>query len=57
MAAIGIANSMMMSIYEPTKEMGVLKVLGCDLGSIWNMFLLESEFIVFLGGVKGRIRL
>lgn len=57
MAAIGIANSMMMSIYEPTKEMGVLKVLGCDLGSIWNMFLLESEFIGFLGGVKGRIRL
>lgn len=52
-AAIGIANTMMMSIYERTKEIGVLKVLGCDLGSIRNMFLLESAFIGFLGGVTG----
>ena len=52
-AAIGIANTMMMSIYERTKEIGVLKVLGCDLGSIRNMFLLESAFIGSLGGVAG----
>ncbi len=54
-AAIGIANTMMMSIYERTKEIGVLKVLGCDLGTIRNMFLLESAFIGFLGGVTGVI--
>lgn len=52
-AAIGIANTMMMSIYERTKEIGVLKVLGCDLGDIRNMFLMESAFIGFLGGVTG----
>ena len=52
-AAIGIANTMMMSIYERTKEIGVIKVLGCDLRTIRNMFLLESGFIEFMGGVIG----
>lgn len=54
-AAIGIANTMMMSIYERTKEIGVIKVLGCDLGNIRNMFLLESGFIGFMGGAAGLI--
>lgn len=52
-AAIGIANTMMMSIYERTKEIGIMKVLGCDLGAVRNMFLLESAFIGFLGGIAG----
>ncbi len=54
-AAIGIANTMMMSIYERTKEIGVIKVLGCDMRNIRNMFLLESGFIGFMGGVAGLI--
>ena len=52
-AAIGIANTMMMSIYERTKEIGVIKVLGCDMGVIRNMFLIESGCIGLMGGIVG----
>ena len=54
-AAIGIANTMMMSIYERTKEIGIIKVLGCDLGNIRTMFLMEAGFIGFFGGLIGLI--
>ena len=54
-AAIGIANTMMMSIYERTKEIGVMKVIGCSLGNIRQMFLLEAAFIGLGGGVIGNV--
>ena len=54
-AAIGIANTMMMSIYERTKEIGVMKVIGCSLKNIKQMFLLEAAFIGFVGGVIGSV--
>lgn len=54
-AAIGIANTMMMSIYERTKEIGVIKVLGCSLKNIKQMFLMEAAFIGFIGGVVGNL--
>jgi len=54
-AAIGIANTMMMSIYERTKEIGIIKVLGCDLRNIRTMFLMEAGFIGFIGGFVGLV--
>ena len=41
-AALGITNTMIMSIYERTREIGVMKVLGCRLNDIRMMFLLEA---------------
>lgn len=54
-AAIGIANTMMMSIFERTKEIGIYKVLGCSLPNIRAMFLSEAGMIGVTGGVFGII--
>ena len=52
-AALGITNTMIMSIYERTKEIGVMKVIGASLPDIKKMFLTEAAMIGFLGGVLG----
>ena len=49
----GIANTMVMSIYERTKEIGVMKVLGCIVTDIRKLFLFEAGIIGLLGGALG----
>lgn len=52
-AALGITNTMIMSIYERTREIGIMKVLGCVVRNIRTMFLMEAGAIGFLGGAIG----
>lgn len=54
-AAIGIANTMVMSIYERTREIGIIKVLGADVADIRRLFLLEAALIGLGGGILGII--
>ena len=52
-AAIGITNTMIMSIYERTREIGVMKVIGASLRDIKRLFLFEAGMIGLLGGLLG----
>lgn len=54
-AALGITNTMIMSISERTREIGVMKSLGCFLQDIRKIFLLEAGGIGLIGGVAGMI--
>ncbi|MGL6293436.1 ABC transporter permease, partial [Eubacterium aggregans] len=57
-ACIGIVNTMTMSIYERTKEIDIMKVIGASVTDIRNMFVVnmfvvESTMIGLLGGIVG----
>ena len=52
-SAINIANTMVMSIYERTREIGIMKVLGCLVKDVKKLFLFEAAMIGLLGGVVG----
>ena len=54
-AAIGITNTMVMSIYERTREIGVMKVIGASLKDIKRLFLTEAAIIGFMGGIFGML--
>ncbi len=54
-AAIGIANTMAMSILERTKEIGLMKAVGATNRDVLAIFLGEAAGIGFLGGLGGVI--
>lgn len=54
-AALGITNTMIMSIYERTREIGVMKVIGAGLRDIRDLFLIEAALIGFFGGAAGNL--
>ena len=51
--ALGIANTMAMSVFERTKEIGVLRSLGWAGSSIMSLILVESAGLGILGGLVG----
>ena len=52
-SAFGIANTMLMSVLERTREIGVMKAVGADNRHLLVMFLIEGAVIGLVGGAFG----
>lgn len=52
---IGVMNTMIMSVYERTREIGVLRALGWKRWRILAMILSESFIVGLLGAVAGAV--
>lgn len=52
-ASLGIANTMVMSILERTREIGILKALGAEDADVRALFLAEAAMIGFVGSAAG----
>ncbi len=54
-AAIGIANTMVMSVLERTREIGLMKAIGARNRDILTVFVSEAAAIGLLGGIVGGV--
>jgi hypothetical protein len=52
-ASLGIINTMVMSILERYREIGIMKAVGATDGDVQRIFLFESGGIGLLGGLLG----
>jgi ABC-type antimicrobial peptide transport system permease subunit len=52
-SSLGIMNTMVMSILERTREIGIMKAIGASDGDIRRIFLIEASAIGFFGGIAG----
>jgi ABC-type antimicrobial peptide transport system permease subunit len=52
-ASFGISNTMIMSIRERTREIGIMKAIGGADGEIMKIFFVEAGLIGFAGGLLG----
>ena len=53
--AVGIMNTMYMSVTERTREIGVMKAVGATRGQIMTVFLVEAGLLGLIGGVVGTL--
>jgi len=51
--AFGIVNTMLMAVLERTRELGMLMAVGMNRGKVFAMIMLETVFLVAVGGPLG----
>ena len=54
-AVIGVINTILMSVFERTKEIGVMKAIGASRLDIFQIIWMETTLICVLGGISGDI--
>ena len=54
-ALIGIANTLVLSVYERTRELGLLRAVGATWGQLGAMVRMESLVISLLGALEGLV--
>jgi len=52
-AGFGIINTLLMSVQERTREIGLMKAMGMSGGRVYGLFSMEAVFIGFLGSAIG----
>lgn len=52
-ASISIIVAMTMSTHQRRRQIGIMKVLGANMGQIRNMFITEAALLGLLGGLLG----
>ncbi len=52
-AVIGVTNTPLMSAFERTREIGVMKALGASRGDVFAIVWMETGLVCFLGGMAG----
>ncbi len=52
-SAIGMFNTMTVTLLERTKEIGIMRTLGASPSDVKLLFISESVIVGFLGGVSG----
>jgi putative ABC transport system permease protein len=52
-AALGIANTLLMAVLERFQEIGLCKAIGASDGDLFVLFLTEAAVIGLLGGLSG----
>ena len=54
-ASIGIMNTMMTSVMERTREIGIMKAIGATNKDIMSIFIIEGMLVSTIGGILGII--
>ncbi|GAA1144986.1 ABC transporter permease [Nesterenkonia lutea] len=52
-ASFGIVNTLLMSVQERTREIGLMKALGMSSGKVFGLFSMEAVVIGIMGSVIG----